>query len=168
MRRFLSIIDRLLKPEETGKSLNPNIYPNNQWYREHTERNFDLVILGDADKIPRLQIPSGIKAFDWSLSGQNLQWDFNVIKHFFSVLKPEGLVVFPLTDSFVADIYKKVDERRYYIPMMPYFFTQSKVKMTFIRICKHIPILARFPFKNIFNTLVGGGQNLHKSGNVNI
>ena len=156
MRRFLRLVDKYIKPGKIGQRLNPNIYPNNLWYRKHLDRNFDVVFLGDAAKINRIKIPDNIKAFDWSLEGQNLQWDFNVVRHFFSILKPNGLVVFPLIDSFVEDLNRHVDERRYYMPMMPYFFSQSKMKMTFIRVCRRIPLLAMLP---MFNYGIGGGDS---------
>lgn len=142
MYRLLRSLAGFFEPGKMGKKLNPNTYPNNTWYRQHLERNFDVVFLGDTNRIPDIQIPGGIKYFDWRLKGQNLQWDFNVIIHFFSILKPGGVVIFPLYDTFVEDLCHKVDESKYYLPMMPYFFTQSKLKMNYIRVCKHIPLLS--------------------------
>lgn len=115
--------------------------------------------MGDADRISKLQIPDGVKALDWSLDGQNQLWDYYVIRHFFSILKPGGLVVFPLSDQFIYDLNRKVDERKYYIPMMPYFFTQSKIKQTYIRICKRVPQLALWPrLSNGSRTCLRGGD----------
>lgn len=166
MRRLLRKIDSIIKPGKIGKVLNPNIYPNNKWYRKHLERNYDVAILGDSAIIPRIKIPLGVKAFDWSLDSQNLLWDFNVIKHFFSILKPNGYVIFPLTDNFIADLFRRVDERRYYIPMMPYFFTQSKIKMTYIRICKRIPLLALFPVNMTFKKWGGCSEEFYDKANM--
>lgn len=162
MRRLLRIVSRRFKPGRIGRYLNPNTYPNNEWYRKHLDRNYDVVFLGDADRIPKLQIPDGVKAFDWSLDGQNLLWDYNVIRHFFSILKPGGLVVFPLSEHFIEDLNRKVDERKYYIPMMPYFFSQSKLKQTYIRICKRIPLLALWP------RLSYGSRTCQRVGDANV
>lgn len=158
MHRFLRKLSNYVEPGKMGRFLNPNTYPDNSWYRNHLERNYDMAFLGNADNIPKLQIPERVKAFDWSLAGQNLQWDYNVIRQFFSILKPNGCVVFPLTDRFVVDLYNKVDEKKYYMYLRPYFFSQSQLKMMYVRICKHIPILAWCP--KIFNRQMhrGGGN----------
>lgn len=146
MRRLLmQLADRFFCPRIVAQRLNPNTYPNNLWYRQNLDRNYDIICMGNADFIPRISFPAGVKAFDWSLQGQNLIWDFNVVKHFFSILKPNGSVVFPLSASFLIDMNRKVDERKYYIPMMPYFFSRSPIKKTYIRVCKHIPLLAMLP-----------------------
>ena len=163
MRGFLRKIDKFLKPGKLGKRLNPNIYPNNQWYREHTERNYDLVCLGDARYTRKLFFPKGIKGFNWSLRGQNLQWDFNVLKHFFSILKPDGVAVFPLTSNFVYDLTKNPNKRRYYIPMMPYFLSSSRIMKIYIRICKRIPLLAIRPSDFLLKGVARRG-----GGNVNL
>lgn len=162
MYRLLRSLGNLFKPGKIGKKLNPNTYPDNTWYRQHLERNYDVVFLGDASRIPEIQIPAGIKFFDWRLEGQNLQWDFNVTRHFFSILKPKGYVIFPLYDTFVEDLCHKVDESKYYLPMMPYFFTQSKLKMTYIRVCKHIPFFA-WTTKIVSKMCCLGGYNYNES-----
>lgn len=156
MHRLLRTLGNYIEPGKMSRFLNPNIYPDNTWYRKHLERNYDVVFLGDADVIPKLTIPDGLKAFDLSLAGQNLEWDYNVIRQFFSILKPNGCVVFPLSGGFVDDLCNKVDERKYYMCLRPYFFSQSQLKMMYIRICKHIPILAWRPMN--FNRLLHLGR----------
>ena len=160
MHRLLRKLGNYFRPGKMGRFLNPNTYPDNTWYRQHLDRNFDAVFLGDANKVPKLHIPDGVKAFDWSLSGQNLQWDFNVIRQFFSILKPKGYVVFPLSDKFVDDLCHKVDESKYYMCIRPYFFSQSKYKTMYIRICKHIPLLAWRPkFMHQSNPVLGENRD---------
>lgn len=141
MRRFLNFIEKNIKSERLAKKLNPNTYPTNKWYRRHLDRNYDVVCLGNSRYFPKITFPNRVKGFDWSLKDQNLEWDFNVLKHFFSILKPGGVAVFPLTDFFVSDLMKGTSECRYYTSMMPYFFSSSPAKRTFIRICKRIPLI---------------------------
>lgn len=168
MRGFLRKIDKILKPGKLGKILNPNIYPNNLWYREHMVRNFDMVCLGDARYVGNVFFSKGIKGFNWSLRGQNLQWDFNVLKHFFSILKPDGMAVFPLTGNFVYDLTKNPDIRRYYIHMMPYYLSSSRMMKIYIRICKRIPLLAIRPSDLLLKRCRGEGYSQRKSTNLSM
>ena len=158
MRRLLRKFDKMLRPGRLGKILNPNTYPINQWYREHIERNFDIVCLGDSRYINKVSFPDTIRGFDWSLREQNLKWDFNVLKHFFSILKPGGVAVFPLTGSFVRDLSCRTSLRRYYLPMMPYYLSDSTIKRTYIRICKRLPFMAIRPSDLLPSGRSGGGN----------
>lgn len=128
--------------------LNGKEYPNNDWYRKHSERNFDILILGD--DISSSRIPDDFlcnkKVFDCSLSDQNLYVDFLVLKNTFSILKPQGIVYIPLREASIKYVNDKFyDERRYYWVLSPYVFNQSPFSCALKKIYKRIPgLLFRF------------------------
>lgn len=70
------------------------IYPDNYWYRENDERNFDVVNLGsssakfafDYEGIP-------LKCMNWAQAPQTLQEDYNLLRHFHSILHEGGYVI---------------------------------------------------------------------------
>lgn len=130
-------VNRWMRPYLNGKE-----YPNNDWYRNHNERNYDVLILGD--DISRPKIPEEClhnkKVFDCSLSDQNLYVDFLVLKNTFSILKPQGVVYIPLREASIKYINDKFyDERRYYWALSPYVFNPSPISCAMKKIYKRIP-----------------------------
>lgn len=128
--------------------LNDKEYPNNDWYRKHYERNFDILILGD--EISSSRIPDDLlrnkKVFNCSLSDQNLYVDFLVLKNTFSILKPQGIVYIPLRKASIKYVNDKFyDERRYYWALSPYVFNPSPLSCALKKIYTRIPgLLFRF------------------------
>lgn len=143
-------VNRWMKPYLNGKD-----YPNNEWYRKHNDRNYDVLILGD--EVSRLRIPDNLlsnkKVFDLSLSNQNLYVDFLVLKNTFSIVKPQGIIYLPLRKSSIKYVNDKfVDERRYYWAISPYVFNPNPLSCTLKKIYKKIPGLL-FRFKDLFYLL---------------
>jgi len=131
--------------------LNDKEYPNNDWYRKHHERNFDILILGD--EISSSRIPDDLlrnkKVFNCSLSDQNLYVDFLVLKNTFSILKPQGIVYIPLRKASIKYVNDKFyDERRYYWALSPYVFNPSPFSCMMKKIYMRIPGLL-FRFKDM-------------------
>ena len=76
--------------------LDPNheIYPDNVWYRDHDERNFDVVNLGSSGgKWAFDYADLNIKAMNWAQQPQTLLEDYNLLRHFHSILKRGGYVL---------------------------------------------------------------------------
>ena len=121
--------------------LNPNTYPDNDWYRENLERNFDCLILGDKN-IFAIEDSKEEKSFDLSLNGQTLKWDFMILKQYFSILKPHGKVFFVIVPTHIWKGWNDVEDiRPYYMCMRPYVFTQNRIKQIFIKTARRLPIV---------------------------
>lgn len=79
-----------------SKFLDPHheIYPDNVWYREHEERNYDLVNLGSSGGKWAFDYSGlNIKAMNWAQQPQTLLEDYNLLRHFHSILKEGGYVI---------------------------------------------------------------------------
>lgn len=131
--------------------LNPNVYPNNEWYRKHHERNYDVIVLGD--EIDDVQFDrnclSKQKVFFLFLENQNLFSDFVVLKNTFSILKPKGKAILNLREASILYTEQSLfDERKYYWALSPYVFSISRWKIMYIKVSTRIPILL-LRFKDI-------------------
>lgn len=70
------------------------IYPDNYWYREHEERNYDLVNLGSSSaKWAYCYDDFGVKAMNWAQQPQTLLEDFNLLRSYHSILRKNGYVL---------------------------------------------------------------------------
>ena len=68
------------------RDLNHEIYPDNVWYREHDERNFDVVNLGSSGGKWAFDYTNfNIKAMNWAQQPQTLLEDYNLLRHFHSI-----------------------------------------------------------------------------------
>jgi hypothetical protein len=109
-------------------------YPDNYWYREHNERNFDLVNLGssgarwafDYENFP-------VKAMNWAQQPQTLLEDYNLLRHFHSILKKGGYVlitIMPFTGlnkkTGIMDALKYVKFDLQGEPIEPYLFEKAR------------------------------------------
>jgi len=99
-RRLLRIItlSDILYKTEWYKSLfvgtDHETYPDNYWYREHDERNFDVVNLGSSGgKWAFDYTDTGLKAMNWAQQPQTLLEDFNLLRHYHSILKKDSYVL---------------------------------------------------------------------------
>ena len=70
------------------------IYPGNVWYREHDERNFDIVTLGSSGAKWAYDFENtGVKGMNWANQPQTLLEDYNLLRHYHSVLRKGGYVI---------------------------------------------------------------------------
>lgn len=89
-------------------------YPDNVWYREHDERNFDVVNLGSSGGRWAFDWQSaGVKGMNWANQPQTLIDDFRLLKNFHSILRKNGVVIItimPFTglnkETSVMDTFK--------------------------------------------------------------
>lgn len=134
--------------------LNPNVYPSNEWYRDHLERNFDYLIVGDRISCTDNEIKEKTEnstVFDVRLADENLYSTFKVIQAAFSIVKEGGTILVPVSaNDFNRCISNYEDERRYWFVLRPYCFTMSKCKQIWIKISIRIPALM-FRVKDILN-----------------
>lgn len=76
----------------------PNLenYPGDSWYRKHLERNYDVVNIGSSSAFFCFNYEGfGVKAFNWALKPQSMEYSFKVLKQYFSILKKNGIVLIP-------------------------------------------------------------------------
>lgn len=115
-------INRSVKKTQWYKSVIPNmsLYPTNEWYREHLERNFDVVNIGSSSARYAFDY-SGlpVKAFNWGEQPQSLNNGFKILKTYFSILKKGGTVIISLCPLSGLDIEgkwgKDANDKYYYI-----------------------------------------------------
>lgn len=109
-------------------------YPDNTWYRNHDERNFDVVNLGSSGgKWAFDYDETGIKGMNWAQQPQTLLEDFNLLRHYHSILRKGGYVlitIMPFTglnkQTGIRDAmkYLKIDTQGE--PIQPYMFNEAR------------------------------------------
>lgn len=118
----LFYINKSVKKTQWYKSVIPNmsLYPTNEWYREHWERNFDVVNIGSSSARYAFDY-SGlpVKAFNWGEQPQSLNNGFKILKTYFSILKKGGTVIISLGPLSGLDVegkwQKDANDKYYYI-----------------------------------------------------
>lgn len=69
-------------------------YPDNVWYRNHDERNYDVVNLGSSGgKWAFDYTDTDVKGMNWAQQPQTLLEDFNLLRHYHSILRKNGYVL---------------------------------------------------------------------------
>ena len=110
-----------------------DIYPGNYWYREHDERNFDLVALGSSGAKWAYDFSGhNIKAMNWAQQPQTLVEDYNLLRNFHSILRKGGVVVItimPFTSlnkqTGMRDALKYMHVHSHE-PIQPYLYNEAK------------------------------------------
>ena len=101
VRKCLGLLSMPVKASRWYQSLfvdfNHKIYPDNVWYRENEERNFDVVNLGSSSAKWAFDWSAvGVKGMNWANQPQTLIDDFRLLKNFHSILKKNGVVIITL------------------------------------------------------------------------
>ena len=122
------------------------IYPDNTWYRTHDERNFSVVNLGSSGGKWAFDYDSaGVKGMNWAQQPQTLLEDYNLLRHYHSILRKGGHVL--ITIMPFSGLNKKtglLDAIKYMNldcqgePIQPYMYNEA------CRYAKY-PILFRKP-----------------------
>lgn len=143
-------LNRLVKKTNWYRNVIPDEsnYPDNEWYRSHLERNYDVVNVGSSSAVFAFDYTGlNVKAFNWAMQPQSLEYSFKILKMYFSILAQKGIVLIPFSpfsglsvagkwpatandkyytilDSTLVDDYESVKRRRNY-PL----FTQPKASL---------------------------------------
>lgn len=137
--------------------INHEIYPDNIWYRKHDERNFDVVNLGSSGGKWAFDYSGlNVKAMNWAQQPQTLLEDYNLLRHFHSILKKDGYVlitIMPFTGlnkkTGLMDAMKYVKFDIQGEPIQPYMFKEAQRYATY-------PILFKKPaVKALIKYLLG-------------
>lgn len=140
-----------------------DIYPGNIWYREHEERNFDLVVLGSSGAKWAFEFSEqNIKAMNWAQQPQTLVEDYNLLRNFHSILRKGGVVlitIMPFTglnkQTGIHDALKYLHVHSHE-PIQPYLYDEAQ------RIA-YIPFLMGKPaIKALIKYLIGKDEPLQK------
>lgn len=144
-------------------------YPDNVWYRNHSERNFDVVNLGSSGgKWAFDYTDLSVKGMNWAQQPQTLLEDFNLLRHYHSILRKNGyvlIVIMPFTglnkQTGLRDAmkYLKLDTQGQAI--QPYMYKKARCYAEY-------PILFGKPaVKALIKYLVGRDRS-HVISNANL
>lgn len=115
-------LNNRVKQTNWYKNVIPDLdnYPTNKWYREHLERNYDLVVVGSSTGVYDFDFSGiDIKYFNWSLQPQAMEYSLKVLMNFFSIIKKDGLVIIPFSPfsglRALGKQGKEIDDRYYHL-----------------------------------------------------
>lgn len=92
----INCLERRIKKTNWYCNSIPNIenYPGDKWYRSHLERNYDVVNIGSSSALFCFNYGGlDVKAFNWALKPQSMEYSFKVLKQYFSILRQNGIVL---------------------------------------------------------------------------
>ncbi len=118
-------LNSLVKRTQWYRNVIPDmsLYPTNEWYREHLERNFDVVNIGSSSAkyaFDYSDLP--VKAFNWGEQPQSLRNGFKILKTYFSILRKGGTVVIslsPLSGLDVEGKWGRMADDKYFYTLPP-------------------------------------------------
>ena len=133
------------------------IYPDNVWYRKHDERNFDLVNLGSSGGKWAFDYSDlNIKAMNWAQQPQTLLEDYNILRHYHSILRKGGYVIItimPFTGlNKETNLYDALKFARFDLqgePIQPHLFREAH------RISRFPILLGKVAIKAFVKFLIG-------------
>lgn len=138
------LLNNEVKKTAWFKSIIPNLnnYPTNEWYREHEERNYDVVNIGSSSAKYAFDY-SGleIKAFNWAEQPQSLSYGFKILKTYFSILKRNGSVIISLGPFSGLDVngkWRKEANDKYYYLLSPALIDDFRS----VKIRRNYPLIA--------------------------
>lgn len=95
----LAPINKIVKRTNWYKNVTPEWgkFPIEKWYRTNLDRNYDIVNVGSSSALYAFNyegIP--VKAFNWAMQPQSMEYSFRILKNFSSILGPKGIILIPL------------------------------------------------------------------------
>lgn len=97
--RLINLLNERIKRTNWYKNqlVDKELYPTNEWYRSHSERNFNIVNIGSSSAITAFNYKySNLKGLNWAGKPQSMELGFKIFKNFFSILGPKGMLCIPL------------------------------------------------------------------------
>ena len=117
-------------------------YPDNVWYREHDERNFDIVNLGSSGGKWAFDWQSvGVKGMNWANQPQTLIDDFRLLKNFHSILKRGGTVIITIMPFSSLNKSTGVMDTLKYLPTLYWDVVQGMPYVKEARRLQECPVL---------------------------
>ena len=96
----INLLEKFVKRTNWYRNSIPNIenYPGDKWYRDHLDRNYEIVNLGSSSAVFCFNYDGfGVKAFNWALKPQSMEYSFKVLKQYFSILRQKGIILIPFS-----------------------------------------------------------------------
>lgn len=106
-------LNNRVKKTNWYRNIIPDIenYPGDAWYRKHLERNYDAVNLGSSSAVYAFNYSTaGVKAFNWALQPQSMEYSYKVLRQYYSIIKKNGAVIIPLSPFSGLDVKGKWQE----------------------------------------------------------
>ena len=140
------------------------IYPDNTWYRTHDERNFDIVNLGSSGGKWAFDYSDlDLKAINWAQQPQTLLEDYNLLRHYHSILRKGGYVIItimPFTglnkETGLLDAFKYVNLDCQGEPIQPHMYNEA------CRYAKYPILFKKKAIKALIRYLLGKESNADK------
>ena len=140
------------------------IYPDNTWYRTHDERNYDLVNLGSSGGKWAFDYSDlDLKAMNWAQQPQTLLEDYNLLRHYHSILRKGGYVIItimPFTglnkETGLLDAFKYVNLDCQGEPIQPHMYSEA------CRYAKYPILFKKKAIKALIRCLFGKESNADK------
>ena len=140
------------------------IYPDNTWYRTHDERNFDIVNLGSSGGKWAFDYSDlDLKAMNWAQQPQTLLEDYNLLRHYHSILRKGGYVIItimPFTgldkETGLLDAFKYVNLDCQGEPIQPHMYNEA------CRYAKYPILFKKKAIKALIRYLLGKESNADK------
>ena len=118
----IKLVESVIKKTNWYRNSIPNIdnYPGDSWYRDHLDRNYDVVNLGSSSSVFCFNYDGlDVRAFNWALRPQSMEYSYKVLKQYFSILRPKGKVIIPFSPFSGLSVEGKWNEsendKYYYI-----------------------------------------------------
>lgn len=119
-RRAFLLANSPVKRTNWYKNVEPEFgkFPVERWYRKNFERNYDIVNVGSSSALYAFDYEGlGVKAFNWAMQPQSMEYSFKILKMFHSILKLNGIVLIPFSPFSGLSVKGKWNESlndRYY------------------------------------------------------
>lgn len=133
--RLTTFLNKRIKKTNWYKNqlVDKSQYPTNEWYRFHSERNFDIVNIGSSSALFAFNYQyTNYNGLNWAGRPQSLELGFKLIKNFFSILRKGGAVLIPVspfTGLYVPWAGQSEEDRFYGI--MDYTLFEDYNRVTF-------------------------------------
>lgn len=102
---------------------NKNNYPTLEWLRQNITRNYDIVNIGSSSALYAFDYSElNLKAFNWALQPQSMEYSFKILKNYHSILKHNGVVLnilCPFSGLSVEGKWNKTANDKYYYILSP-------------------------------------------------
>ena len=165
---YYALLSPLIKKTNWYKNLFiEDIYPGNYWYREHDERNFDLVALGSSGAKWAFDFSEcNIKAMNWAQQPQTLVEDYNLLRNFHSILRKGGVVIITIMPFTSLNKQTGLRDALKYLhvhshePIQPYLYNEAN------RIATYPLLMGKHALKALIKYLLGKDEPLRTSENA--
>lgn len=133
--RLTIVLNKRIKKTNWYKNqlADKDLYPTNEWYRIHSERNYDIVNIGSSSSLFAFNyLYTDYKGLNWAGKPQSLELGFKLIKNFFSILRKGGAVLIPVSPFTGLQVpWSGLQEEERFYGIMDYTLFEDYNKVAF-------------------------------------